>query len=61
MPSVYVSIAIGICLASLVFFCVVCGRDRVTLRTWRGLLVYFLLGMGTVWCLEIIQGLIFGL
>ena len=59
MPSVYVSIAIGTCLASLVFYRVVCGRRDVSLRTWGGVLVYFLLGMGAIWCLEITQGLLF--
>jgi hypothetical protein len=43
----------GVCLATVIFRYVVSGCKDVTLRTWKGALVYFLLCMGAGYSVRI--------
>jgi multisubunit Na+/H+ antiporter MnhE subunit len=61
MTSIFLSILTGACLAMLVFRYVVSGRSDVTLRNWRGVLVYFMLAMGAIQASMIVLTLLSGL
>lgn len=61
MTTIYLSIFTGACLAMLVFRYIVSGRSDVTLRNWRGVLVYFMLGMGAIHSIGILTALLAGL
>jgi hypothetical protein len=57
----FIHILAGVCLASLVFKYLVSGQSDVTLRNWRGMLVYFLLAMGAIHSVRIAFTLLAGL
>jgi uncharacterized membrane protein YeiB len=61
MTTIYLSILTGVGVATLVFRYIVRGRRDVTLRDWRGVLVYYLLGMGAIHSLHILTKLLVGL
>jgi hypothetical protein len=57
MPTVFLSIFLGSVAAMVVFLRLVSGRSDVTMHTWKGMLVLFLIGMGSVWCCHILISL----
>lgn len=61
MTATFIHILAGVCLATLIFKYMVSGGSDVTLRTWKGMLVYFLLGMGAVQSIRIVFTLLGGL
>ena len=58
MPKVFLSIFLGTVVAMVVFLQLVSGKSDVTLHTWKGMLVLFLIGMGSVWCCHILVSLV---
>ncbi len=60
MLRLYGSIAVGCAVAVSVFVRLVSGKRNVTLRNWRGILVLYLLGMGSIRTVEFLIVLALG-
>jgi hypothetical protein len=60
MLRVYASIAVGCAAAVSIFARLVSGKRNVTLRNWRGILVLYLLGMGSIRTVEFLIALVLG-
>jgi hypothetical protein len=60
MLRVYASIAVGCAAAAAIFAGLVSGKRNVTLRSWRGILVLYLLCMGSIRTVEFLITLVLG-
>jgi hypothetical protein len=56
----YLSVFVGVVTAIWVFNRLVSGKSTVRLSNWRGMIVLYLMGMGSIWTVQFILTLVLG-
>lgn len=60
MLRIYLSVFVGVVAAVWVFNRLVSGKSTVKLPNWRGIVVLYLMGMGSIWTVQFILTLVLG-
>jgi hypothetical protein len=60
MLKVYLSVGVGCAAAVWIFRSLISAKPGVTLRTWKGIFILYLVAMGTIRTVEIVLALVLG-
>jgi hypothetical protein len=57
---IYLSVFVGVVAAVWIFNRLVSGKSTVKLPNWRGIVVLYLMGMGSIWTVQFVLTLVLG-